>query len=342
MTVAPQPLASRETVLIIEDHEDHLEISRTVLQDDYRVVWATTAAEGKRKALEENPSLVLVDLSLPDQDGTTLVAALKAEPRLRGVPMLAFTARNQPSDKLEAFDIGFDGYLAKPVRPAQLLESVAVHLARRKVRGRSRVLLGEQNETSARVLSEHLSRLDLEVLSARNGEEALRFLQAGEIDLLLVNTDLPGHSGYDLCRLQKGEQAGAFRPVILFSSGYNQNSMNRAFEAGADDYLVNPKSMEELSSRVTALLRLQELTSTLSRLNGEIKDTKKWKWAGSVASVPGEWDYLAWVGGDNWDQVWKGVEGMNEKGWRTETLVPIKSWWNKSWKKEWWAEAAAR
>jgi len=77
-------------------------------------------------------------------------------------------------------------------------------------------------------------------------------------------------------------------------------------------------------------------------LNGEIKDTKKWKWAGSVASVPGEWDYLAWVGGDNWDQVWKGVEGMNEKGWRTETLVPIKSWWNKSWKKEWWAEAAAR
>ena len=272
MTVAPQPLASRETVLIIEDHEDHLEISRTVLQDDYRVVWATTAAEGKRKALEENPSLVLVDLSLPDQDGTTLVAALKAEPRLRGVPMLAFTARNQPSDKLEAFDIGFDGYLAKPVRPAQLLESVAVHLARRKVRGRSRVLLGEQNETSARVLSEHLSRLDLEVLSARNGEEALRFLQAGEIDLLLVNTDLPGHSGYDLCRLQKGEQAGAFRPVILFSSGYNQNSMNRAFEAGADDYLVNPKSMEELSSRVTALLRLQELTSTLSRLNGEIKE----------------------------------------------------------------------
>ena len=75
-------------------------------------------------------------------------------------------------------------------------------------------------------------------------------------------------------------------------------------------------------------------------LNGCIKDAAKWKWAGSVASVPGDWDYLAWVGGDNWDQVWKGVEGMNAQGWRTETLVPIKSWWNKSWKKEWWAEPA--
>lgn len=77
-------------------------------------------------------------------------------------------------------------------------------------------------------------------------------------------------------------------------------------------------------------------------LNGEIKDAKKWRWVGSMASVPGNWDSIAWVGGDDWEQVWKDVERMNEKGWRTETLVPIKSWWNKSWKKEWWAEPAAR
>ena len=77
-------------------------------------------------------------------------------------------------------------------------------------------------------------------------------------------------------------------------------------------------------------------------LNGEIKNASQWKWAGSVASVPGDWDYLAWIGGDTWDQVWKGVGDMNAAGWRTETLVPIKSWWNKSWKKEWWAAPVAR
>ncbi len=77
------------------------------------------------------------------------------------------------------------------------------------------------------------------------------------------------------------------------------------------------------------------------RLNGEIKDVSRWKWATSVASVPGDWDYLAWLGGSSWNEVWSGVESMNQAGWRTETMVPMKSWWNKSWKKDWWAAPAA-
>lgn len=73
------------------------------------------------------------------------------------------------------------------------------------------------------------------------------------------------------------------------------------------------------------------------KLNGEWKSMKNWKWASSVASTPGEWDYLVWAGGRNWNDVWNKVGQANRSGWRTQSLVPIKTWWNKSWKKSWWS-----
>lgn len=77
-------------------------------------------------------------------------------------------------------------------------------------------------------------------------------------------------------------------------------------------------------------------------LNGEMKNVAKWKWANSVTSVPGDWDYLVWAGGRNWDEVWKGVGDANAAGWQTQTMVPVRSWWNKSWKKDWWAKPASK
>lgn len=71
-------------------------------------------------------------------------------------------------------------------------------------------------------------------------------------------------------------------------------------------------------------------------LNGEMKGLKKWKWASSITSIPGDWDYLVWAGGKNWNETWKNVGEMNKQGWRTETHVPVKTWWNKSWKRKWW------
>ncbi len=71
-------------------------------------------------------------------------------------------------------------------------------------------------------------------------------------------------------------------------------------------------------------------------LNGEWKAMHKWSWMASTASTPGDWDYLVWAGGKNWNEVWNHVWDLNKEGWHTQTMVPIRSWWNKNWKKNWW------
>ena len=63
---------------------------------------------------------------------------------------------------------------------------------------------------------------------------------------------------------------------------------------------------------------------------------KAYPWVTSWASTPGKWDVLAWVGGDNWEQVWDRAKKLNQSGWQTDLKVPLQSWWNKGWESRWW------
>jgi hypothetical protein len=63
---------------------------------------------------------------------------------------------------------------------------------------------------------------------------------------------------------------------------------------------------------------------------------KNWDWTTSGASIPGDWDYITWIAGENWDDVWNHVTEFNSQNWETSTLVPVRSWWNQNWKDKWW------
>jgi len=77
------------------------------------------------------------------------------------------------------------------------------------------------------------------------------------------------------------------------------------------------------------LLRENQLDETNTKI-------EKWNWANLGASIPGEWDYITWVEGNNWDEVWKHVLELKAQNWETLTYTPVKSWWNQKWKDSWW------
>jgi len=77
------------------------------------------------------------------------------------------------------------------------------------------------------------------------------------------------------------------------------------------------------------LLRENKLGEVLEKMHN-------WDWTVSGASIPGDWDYMTWVGGKNWDEVWKHLVQIKKEKWETTTQVPIKSWWNEKWKEQWW------
>ena len=72
------------------------------------------------------------------------------------------------------------------------------------------------------------------------------------------------------------------------------------------------------------------------KLNEATNKIKNWDWITSGASIPGDWDYVAWVEGQNWDEVWNHIGEIKTEKWQSSAQVPIKSWWNENWKNNWW------
>jgi len=118
------------TVLAVEDEPLNRLLLHAVLErEGYTVIDAGTLAEARARISERLPDLVLLDLRLPDGDGLELCRELKTEDATARVPVVAATASVMPAIVTAAKDAGCDGFLAKPIRPGELLAEVQRHLA---------------------------------------------------------------------------------------------------------------------------------------------------------------------------------------------------------------------
>jgi two-component system, cell cycle response regulator DivK len=122
----------QKTVLLVEDNEDNLVVYRTILEHvGYRVLEARDGEEGVRRAREDHPDIILMDISIPKMDGWEATRHLKASDDTRGIPVIALTAHALEEDRQRALQVGCDGYLAKPIEPRRVVEEVGRFLAAR-------------------------------------------------------------------------------------------------------------------------------------------------------------------------------------------------------------------
>ena len=117
-------------VLVVEDHEDNRRIVRDLLTSvGYLVVEAVTGEDGLRAAVDARPDLILMDVQLPGIDGYEATRRIKADPALRGVPLIMVTSYALSGDDVRARDAGADDYVSKPYSPRALLAKVRQYAA---------------------------------------------------------------------------------------------------------------------------------------------------------------------------------------------------------------------
>jgi PAS domain S-box-containing protein len=123
------------TVLVVDDDADALRVMELVLTaHGANVVVAASSREALVAAKATRPEVVLTDLSMPTEDGFSLLAQLRADrdPALHAAQIVAITAHAHPSDREQCLAAGFDEYLPKPVDMARIIELVADLLAARR------------------------------------------------------------------------------------------------------------------------------------------------------------------------------------------------------------------
>jgi len=116
-------------ILIVDDNPVNLKLATDVLEmEGYAVEKAVDAEQAQEMLKSATPDLILMDIALPGMDGLTLTRKLKADERLKDVPVVAITAFAMKGDEQKALDAGCNGYITKPIDTRKLPQQVAAYL----------------------------------------------------------------------------------------------------------------------------------------------------------------------------------------------------------------------
>jgi len=118
-------------ILVVDDNPSNLKLFTFLLAlPGYAVTTASNAEQALAVLDHLVPDLIIMDLQLPDVDGLTLTRRLKADPRMKGIPIVAVTASAMKGDEEKARAAGVDGYMSKPVEKRAFRAMVASYLER--------------------------------------------------------------------------------------------------------------------------------------------------------------------------------------------------------------------
>jgi two-component system cell cycle response regulator len=121
------------------------------------------------------------------------------------------------------------------------------------------ILVVDDHEQNLELMQAYLEDVGCRVVTARDGVEALREIEADQPDLVLLDVMMPRMSGFQLCQKLKGEPSTRDIPVVMVTALSEVGDVERAVDCGADDFLTKPVFKLELVTRAKSLLRYRLL-----------------------------------------------------------------------------------
>lgn len=120
-----------------------------------------------------------------------------------------------------------------------------------------RILVVEDNKLILETIAQSLLREGYEIIKATDGKECLKLLEESTFDLLITDLYMPNINGLELLSILQ-EQGRKTMPVLVLSAGGNEENVLKAFEMGADDFMIKPFSLSELNFRIKKLLLVRK------------------------------------------------------------------------------------
>lgn len=266
-------------ILVIEDNALNLELMVYLLEAaGHQTLCATDGEAGLQLALRERPDLVLCDIQLPLRDGHAVAAALRADPAMAQVPLVAVTAAAMRGDRDMALASGFDALVAKPIDPARFLAQIQPYLpatvpaaprpaatpAMRAMAGvppelaaprpALTLLLVDDREQQLELKRDLLEPAGYRVLCRADADAAWDLLQQTAVDLVLSDVVMPGGGFALLTRVRADPRLRRLPFLFLTATARDPASRERGLALGADAYLVRPLDLHVVLQEIRAAL----------------------------------------------------------------------------------------
>lgn len=279
-------------ILIIEDNPANIELMSFLLSAyGHAPLSAADGPRGVAAARSERPDLIACDVNLPGMDGFAVLAELKGDPALAGVPILAVTALAMTGDREKVLAAGFDGYISKPIEPESFVaeleaflttapasapaaaaapppvtamaanDTTATATAATPDAGARTLLLVDDDRFMLGVLNDMLIGQPYRVLSACSGEEALQVLSHEPVEVILCDQAMPGMRGTEVLAEAAARYPNTVR--LMLSGQPDLTDIEAAIKSGvADGHYIKPLGARALREQLDEAFRLQSARGT--------------------------------------------------------------------------------
>lgn len=265
------------TFLVIEDNPDNLElISKLLMAYGHDVQTAEDGEIGLQRALSSRFDLIVCDLEMPRMRGEEVVRELHIRQKESRPPIIAITAFAMVGDREKVLELGFDGYLSKPISVETFVQEVEAFLPPEKrssgapescattpapevVRKpvQANVLVVDDSSVNLDVIRGTLRSSGYEVLTAGSVEKGLEIARQNKLDLIISDVHMAPQDGYDFLRMVRADSDLSKLPfVFLTSSALSSSERARSLQLGAARFILRPIEPHVLLSEIESCLQL--------------------------------------------------------------------------------------
>ncbi len=304
------------SVLVVDDNETNRRILEEVL-----LQWKMkpkTAESGNaacrvfKTAMEQSDGfdLIITDIQMPAMDGFELVRRIKEEDDEKIPPIIVLTSAGSRGDSARCRELGISGYLTKPIKQSELLDTIMTVLGNKSSNGkpplvtrhklresskRLNILLAEDNEVNQKLMIRMIKRWGHGITIADNGREAVRMSEEQNYDVVLMDIQMPEMDGLEATKAirEQEEKTGGHIPIIAMTAHAMKGDKERCLEAGMDDYLTKPVQIKELYNTLEGIEKVSEKPGeTESCQATEVTESETVNKEAVLAKVGGDMEFL--------------------------------------------------
>lgn len=208
--------------------------------------------------------ICLIDDQMPGIQGESLGRAIKQNEQIKDTVLVLITPFGMKGDAHRLFELGFSGYLTRPIRQSELMDALATiwlshlkgeqpslitrhtvfeqrHTKKEQQLFNAQILLAEDNFVNQQVAIEILRNMGCEITIAVDGQEAIEWFKRKKFDLIFMDCEMPRVNGFTASReIRRIEPTGTHIPIIALTAHALSGDRERCLSAGMDDYLSKP------------------------------------------------------------------------------------------------------
>jgi len=273
-----------QSILIVDDIPENLYALEKLLKKlDIEIILAKSGNEALAATLSHDFSLILLDINMPEMSGYEVLDLLKKNEKTTLIPIIFITAQDKNDEiMIKGYDKGAIDFIFKPINATILTYKIKVLLELFRMKKsldmilsmqaseKPLILIVDDNNENILALELILKKLDVKIMTAESGNEALSLALYNNFALILMDVQMPEMDGYEVADILKSDEKTENIPII-FLTAIDRDEVKeiKGYSKGAVDFIFKPLNEYVLISKVKVFMEIFKIKSGLESLVDE-------------------------------------------------------------------------